>query len=117
MKKKDPTNELLEREYARTLEAVSMAEAGSEQAKAELNKLVELQKLKINESKVRDETKGKKIDVALKIAELSISIIGIVVPIGVSCFWMARGLEFETKGSYSSKTMGWIRNNIGLFRK
>lgn len=114
--KNDPLQEMLDLEYERTLNEVADAREMSDDAKWKLQKLSELQKMRINEAQAHDAKKDKRWDRGLKIGEIIVGIAGIVVPVSASCVWMSRGLKFETTGSYSSRTKGWIRDHFSLFK-
>lgn len=126
---------LLDEEYQRTLEAVSSAKMGSEEAKWQLQKLSELHKMRMAEQKTSDEAYIQMEELTLKKEESSMKemqmkedrtdrIIRIVldgaailVPVAVSSYWMAKGLKFEQTGTFTSRTGQWISSHFKLFRK
>lgn len=131
----DDIQTMLDEEYERTLEAVSNAKAGSEEAKWSLQKLTELHRQRIAEKKASDESflqveelQLKKADVALKKEQLKegkkdrwIRIVldgaAILIPTAASCYWMSKGLSFEQTGAFTSKTGQWLSSHLRLFRK
>lgn len=116
----------LEEECERTLEGVSQAVAGSEEAKAQLEKLAMLHKLRMEEEKIdcvnrdrvsketcdRMEDRNKKIDNLLKFLA---NIAAIGIPTAASCFWMRKGMKFEETGSYTGRTPQWVSSFFRLF--
>lgn len=63
---------MLDEEYERTLEAVSRAQTGSEEAKWQLQKLSELHKQRMNEQKATDDAYHQKEEMSVKKAELQL---------------------------------------------
>lgn len=126
---------MLDEEYERTLEAVSQAQTGGEEAKWQLQKLGELHKQRMNEAKLFDESilqneelRLKKREAAMKEEQMKESkkdrVIKIVldgatilVPVAVSSYWMAKGLKFEQNGTFTSRTGQWLSNHLRLFKK
>lgn len=124
----DEMREMLDRAYADTLQAVADARNGSEEAKWQLQKLSELHKqrlsvkqyeddfymrdreLRIKEEQTNDTKKDRIIKIVLDGA-------GIIVPVAVSSYWMAKGLTFEEKGTFTSRTGQWLSSHLRLFRK
>ncbi len=116
----------LEEECERTLDDVSQAVAGSEGAKAQLEKLAMLHKLRMEEEKIdcinrdrvsketcdRMEDRNKKIDNLLKFLT---NIAAIGIPTAASCFWMRKGMKFEETGSYTGHTPQWVSSFFRLF--
>lgn len=119
---------LLDRTYADTLAAVNNARAGDEEAKWQLQKLSELQKQWMSEKqyeldRYRHECELRMKEVQMKeekrnnIIKLVLEGAGIVVPVVTSSYWMAKGLTFEEKGAYTSRTAQWLSQHFRLFRK
>lgn len=126
---------MLDEEYERTLEAVSQAQTGGEEAKWQLQKLGELHKQRMNEAKLLDEgilqneeLRLKKREAAMKEEQMKeskkdrvIKIVldgaAILVPVAVSSYWMAKGLKFEQNGTFTSRTGQWLSNHLRLFKK
>lgn len=126
---------MLEEEYRKTLEEVSQATAGSDEAKWRLQKLTELHKQMMEEIQIENkcyvETQKLSLDTqeaAMKeeqakenrvftIIKVVIDGIAIVLPIWASWTWMARGLQFEKTGTFTSRTGNWMSNHLRLFKK
>lgn len=126
---------MLDEEYERTLEAVSQATTGSEEAKWQLQKLGELHKQRMNEAKLLDEgilqdeeLRLKKRETSMKeeqmkeskkdrIIKIVLDGAAILVPVTVSSYWMAKGLTFEQKGTFTSRTGQWLSSHLRLFKK
>lgn len=119
---------MLNEELEKTLKAVSEARTASEEAKWELMKLDQLAKqirdnekdaedyvfrdreLKLKEDQVQEGKKDRIIKIVLDSA-------AIVIPAGVTSYWMAKGLEFEKTGTFTTRVGQWIGNHLRLFRK
>lgn len=126
---------MLEEEYRKTLEEVSQATAGSDEAKWRLQKLTELHKQMMEEIQIENkcyvETQKLSLDTQeaamkeeqakenriLTIVKVVIDGIAIVLPIWASWTWMARGLQFEKTGTFTSRTGNWMSNHLRLFKK
>lgn len=126
---------MLDEEYEKTLEAVSQAQTGSEEAKWQLQKLGELHKQRMNEAKLLDdgilqdeELKLKKREASMKeeqmkeskkdrIIKIMLDGAAILVPVTVSSYWMAKGLKFEQNGTFTSRTGQWLSSHLRLFKK
>ncbi len=126
---------MLDEEYEKTLEAVSQAQTGSEEAKWQLQKLGELHKQRMNEAKLLDdgilqdeELKLKKREALMKeeqmkeskkdrIIKIVLDGAAILVPVTVSSYWMAKGLKFEQNGTFTSRTGQWLSSHLRLFKK
>lgn len=126
---------MLDEEYEKTLEAVSQAQTGSEEAKWQLQKLGELHKQRMNEAKLLDdgilqdeELKLKKREALMKeeqmkeskkdrIVKIVLDGAAILVPVTVSSYWMAKGLKFEQNGTFTSRTGQWLSSHLRLFKK
>lgn len=126
---------MLEEEYRKTLEEVSQATAGSDEAKWRLQKLTELHKQIMEEIQIENkcyvETQKLSLDTQeaamkeeqakenriLTIVKIVIDGIAIVLPIWASWTWMARGLQFEKTGTFTSRTGNWMSNHLRLFKK
>lgn len=131
----DDIQAMLDEEYERTLQLVSSAKPGSEEAKWALQKLSELHKQRIAEKKASDESyllveelTLKQADVTLKKEQLAESrkdrwfrvVLDGAVFLGstaVSCYWMAKGLKFEETGAFTSKAGQWLNGHLRLFRR
>ena len=126
---------MLEEEYRKTLKEVSQATAGSDEAKWRLQKLTELHKQMMEEIQIENkccvETQKLSLDTQeaamkeeqakenriLTIIKVVIDGIAIVLPIWASWTWMARGLQFEKTGTFTSRTGNWMSNHLRLFKK
>ena len=126
---------MLREEYARTLEEVSQAKSGSDEAKWALQKLTELHKQmaedRMNDHKCCVERQRISLDereVALKeqqakegklwtVIKIVIGGVAIVLPVWASWIWMSRGLQFEKTGTFTSRTGNWMSNHLRLFKK
>lgn len=126
---------MLDEEYEKTLEAVSQARTGSEEAKWQLQKLGELHKQRMSEAKLLDdgilqdeELKLKKREASMKeeqmkeskkdrIIKIVLDGAAILVPVTVSSYWMAKGLKFEQNGTFTSRTGQWLSSHLRLFKK
>lgn len=62
----------------------------------------------------RQEIKGNKID---RIISTVLNILGIVVPISISSYWMKKGLQFEESGTYTTRTPQWVSTITRMFKK
>ena len=124
----DKMREMLDRAYADTLQAVADARNGSEEAKWQLQKLSELHKQRMSVKQSEDETYARYEELRMKEEQLKdgkkdriIKIVldgaGIIVPVAVSSYWMAKGLTFEEKGTFTSRTGQWLSSHLRLFRK
>ncbi len=126
---------MLEEEYQKTLEDVSKAQTGSDEAKWQLQKLVELHKQMMDEVEAdnkcyidntrlemeREESQLKKEQAKeahiATIVKVAMDGMAIVLPIWASWIWMARGLQFEKTGTFTSRTGNWMSNHLRLFKK
>lgn len=126
---------MLKEEYERTLEEVSAAKTGSDEAKWALQKLTELHKQmaedRMNDNKCCIETQKIALDereAALKeqqakegklwnVIKIVIDGVAIVLPVWASWVWMSRGLQFEKTGTFTSRTGNWMSNHLRLFKK
>lgn len=61
-----------------------------------------------------DELRQNKIQNAIHIV---LDLLAIIVPVGVSSYWMSKGLKFEESGTYTSRTGQWLSNHMRLFSK
>lgn len=120
--------EMLDRAYQDTLQAVTDARAGSEEAKWELQKLAELHKQRMSMKQSEDEAYVRHQELRIKEAETRdgkkdriikhvLDGAGIFIPAVVSSYWMAKGLSFEEKGTFTSRTGQWLSNHLRLFKK
>lgn len=126
---------MLDEEYRKTLEEVSKAKTGSDEAKWALQKLTELHKQiaedGMNDNKCRIEMQKLELDereTALKeqqakegklwtVIKIVIDGVAIVLPVWASWIWMSRGLQFEKTGTFTSRTGNWMSNHFRLFKK
>ena len=109
--------ELLEEEYQRTMKEVSLAQTETEEAKWAIQKLTELHKQIMEETNVDNKNFMEKRDKVLSIIKIAVDGVGIVLPIWASWTWMARGLQFEKTGTFTSRTGSWMSNHLRLFKK
>lgn len=124
----DDIGTMLDREYQNTLEAVSRATTGTEEAKWNLQKLSELHKQRMNEKQASNEAyfhyeelrmkkqqqKEGKTDRVIKVV---LETSAILVPVLASAFWMAMGLRFEETGSITSRVPSWVSTHMRLFKR
>lgn len=119
---------MLDEECRETLEAVSQSRIQTEEAAWQLKKLAQLNELRMNERKLEmDETyrereahmKERQIEDAKKdrIVGYILTGAGIILPLGASCYWMAKGMQFEESGSFTSRAGQWVSNHLRLFKK
>lgn len=132
----NPTIEsMLKEEYKRTLQEVSAAQAGSDDAKWKLQKLTELHKQLMEETQAGHKCfiESHKLDLEEREAKLKekqaeegkvwtcikvvLDGVAVVLPIAASWIWMARGLRFEQTGTFTSRTGQWLDNHRRLFKK
>lgn len=120
--------ERLDREYMDTLKAIADVQAGTEEAKWQLQKLAELHKQRMNEEQTgrenyasyeemelkREQLKDGKFD---RIVKVVVDGVAIVLPCVVSSYWMGKGLKFEETGSFTSRVGNWISGHWRLFNK
>lgn len=121
-------SKMLDQEYEETLRAINLAQAGSEEAKWQLQKLSELHKQRMNEIQTASDYLVRTEELRMKEEQLKdgkkdrivryvIDGAAILVPVTVSSFWMAKGLKFETTGSFTSRTGQWLSNHMRLFKR
>lgn len=119
---------MLDDEYTETLKAVSEAQAGSDEAKWELQKLTELHKQRMNEEQTERDSYVQFEELELKkkqakdgkfdrITKVALDGAAIVVPCVVSSYWMGKGLKFEETGSFTSRVGNWVSGHLRLFKK
>ncbi len=119
---------MLDEECRETLEAVSQSRVQTEEAAWQLKKLAQLNELRMNERKLEmDETyrereahmKERQIEDSKKdrIVGYILTGAGIILPLGASCYWMAKGMQFEESGSFTSRAGQWVSNHLRLFKK
>lgn len=124
----DEMREMLDRVYMDTLMEVTEARTGSEEAKWQLQKLTELHNQRMSEKKFEDESNARHEELRMKEEQLKdskkdriIKVVldgaGIIVPVAVSSYWMAKGLTFEEKGTFTSRTGQWLSSHLRLFKK
>lgn len=124
----DEMREMLDRVYMDTLMEVTEARTGSEEAKWQLQKLTELHNQRMSEKKFEDESNAHHEELRMKEEQLKdskkdriIKVVldgaGIIVPVAVSSYWMAKGLTFEEKGTFTSRTGQWLSSHLRLFKK
>lgn len=120
--------QMLDKEYKITLKAVSEAKAGTDEAKWQMQKLIELHKQRMNEEQTDRDTSIRSEELELKreqikeskadrIVRLIADGAAIVVPCVVSSYWMGKGLKFEETGSFTSRVGNWVSGHFRLFRK
>lgn len=119
---------MLDDEYTETLQAISEARTGSEEAKWELQKLTELHKQRMNEEQTERDSYVQFEELELKkkqakdgkfdrITKVALDGAAIVVPCVVSSYWMGKGLKFEETGSFTSRVGNWVSGHLRLFKK
>lgn len=119
---------MLDDEYVRTLEAVSLAKAGSDEGAEQLKKLAELHRQRMEEVKAAESLRIQQEELELKktqaqeakkdrIIKIVVDGVSILLPVAVSSYWMAKGLQFEKTGSFTSRTGTWLSNHLRLFKK
>lgn len=124
----DEVKTLLDEEYKKTLQDVSETMTDSEESRWALTKLNELHEQRIKEMQIQSDFKVKEKELRIKEAQLKESkkdrvvrsihdAAALLIPIGFSSYWMAKGLKFEESGSFTSRTGQWISNNLRLFKK
>ena len=107
--------EMLDEQYRKTLDGIAEAKAGSDEAKWKLQVLTELHKERMDQLNVsllvtkNEETKKD------KVVQYVMNGASILLPIGATSYWMAKGMKFEESGTFTSRTGQWIRNHFGLF--
>ena len=120
--------EILDREYTATLKAIADAQAGTEEAKWQLQKLAELHKQRMNEEQTGRENYASYEEIELKreqlkdgkfdrIVKVVVDGVAIVLPCVVSSYWMGKGLKFEETGSFTSRVGNWVSGHWRLFNK
>lgn len=111
----------LDEEYKKTLEAVSLAVAGSDEAKWQMQKLNELHKQRMDEAKMLNEIISQEDEITESKKDRIVKIVmdgaAILIPTVASCYWMAQGLTFEKTGTFTSRTGQWLSTHFRLFRK
>lgn len=124
----DEVKNLLDEEYKKTLQDVSETMTDSEESRWALTKLNELHEQRVKEMQIQSDLKVKEKELRIKEEQLKESkkdrltrgiydVAALLVPIGFSSYWMAKGLKFEESGSFTSRTGQWISNNLRLFKK
>lgn len=124
----DDMKDMLDRVYEDTLQAVADARTGSEEAKWQLQKLAELHKQRMGVKQAEDESYVHYEELRMKdeqlkdgkkdrIIKIVLDGVGILVPVAVSSYWMAKGLTFEEKGTFTSRTGQWLSSHLRLFKK
>lgn len=112
---------LLDKEYRMALTEVSLAKTGTDESKWQLEKLTALHKQRMDEQKnILDEQKAisERKDIQIdRIIKIVMDGLAILIPVGASCFWMSKGMEFENKGTYTSRTLNWVNNHFKFFKK
>ncbi len=120
--------ELLEKQYRRTLEGLADITSETDGAIWELKKLSELGKQYQLITQTNTEAASKKEEMILKTkqakesrfekwAAVLMSGAAVIVPAVLSSYWMGKGLRFEETGTFTSKTGNWISGITRLFRK
>lgn len=120
--------DMLDEQYQETLDDVARARAGTEEAEWNLKKLAELHKQRMAEQKTLNETYIQGSELALKeeaakeskkdrIIKTVLDAAAILVPTGLSCYWMAKSLKFEETGTFTSRAGQFVSNHFKLFKK
>ena len=105
---------MLDKEYTNTLDALSQAVPGSQEADWQLKKLNDIHRHRMSEMESRQKSLDNHKDRIVKIVLCGVEVL---VPIAVSSFWMAKGLIFEEKGAFVSRTAQWLNSHMRLFKK
>lgn len=124
----DETREMLDRAYTEALQAVADARTGNEEAKWQLQKLNELHKQMMNTKQIENESYARKAELRMKeeqfknerkgnIVKLVLDGVSAFGTLAVSSYWMAKGLTFEEKGTFTSRTGQWLSSHLRLFKK
>lgn len=124
----DETMSMLDRAYMDTLQAVADAKIDSEEARWQIQKLNELLNQKTTMMQCETENTRAVAELHMKEKQLKddwkdriiksvIDGAGIILPIAVSSYWMAKGLHFEEAGTFTSRTGQWVSQHLRLFRK
>ena len=119
---------MLDEQYRVTLEEVAQAKTSSEEAEWQLKKLAELHKQRVAEEKTLNETYIQESELVLKkeaakeskkdrIIKTVLDAAAILVPTGLSCYWMAKSLKFEETGTFTSRAGQFVSNHFKLFKK
>lgn len=110
--------EKLDRAYEETLEQVSDAENGSEEAKWQMIKLSELhkQRMAVKQLDIEKLARVCQNEEAKKDRTVKIVLDGAMII--VTCLGMAASLIFEaTGGAHMSRTGQWLSSHIKLFKR
>lgn len=121
-------DKMLDEECKQTLLVLSSCIEESEDAQWELKKLAQLNEMRMAERKAAYDEYCRDRELRLKEAELedakrdrvihtALDIAGILIPTGVSCYWMAKGLKFEETGCFTSRVGQWVSSHLRLFGK
>lgn len=119
---------MLDKEYMTTLQTIANAQAGSEEAKWQLQKLTELHKQRMNENQEHrdDHTKFEELELKRaqiregkfdRVTKIGLEVGAILTSCVVSSYWMGKGLKFEETGSFTSRVGNWVSNNMRMFKK
>lgn len=68
------------------------------------------EELRLKEEEITNGKKDRVVKIVLEGATL-------LVPAMFSSYWMAKGMTFEEKGSFTSRTAQWVSQHFRLFRK
>lgn len=119
---------MLDRAYADTLQAVTDAKAGDEEAKWQLQKLGELHKQRLSIKQYEDEFYMRNKELRIKEQQLkeaksdrTVKIIlegsALVTSVVVPSYWMAKSLTFEQTGTFLSRGLQWVSGHLRLFKR
>ena len=122
------TKEMLEEAIRKELERISEI-SDKEEKQAAIDAFVKLYRLKIEEDenverRVMDQNKNdndakfnKEQSFKDRVVKIGIAAAEIVLPLGVSVYWMNKGFEFEKTGTITSSTFKWLTNRFKLGKK
>lgn len=102
--------------YQETLESVWKS-IETEDVDGKLKMLSELHKERMEEQKNALAIKEQRSNARHRLIQVGVGIAAVVIPAAVNSYWMARGMEFESSGTYTSKTLKWVRDGLSLIRK
>ncbi len=120
--------DMLDEQYQDTLDEVARVRAGTEEAEWQLKMLAELHKQRMAEQKALNDTyiQASELDLKKEAAKESkkdriiktvLDAAAILVPTGLSCYWMAKSLKFEETGTFTSRAGQFVSNHFKLFKK
>lgn len=100
---------LIDAEYEKSMKELSEATTDEETNRA-LKKVELLHKQMMSEADAKNGRTERIVKTVYDWAAL-------LIPLGVSSFWMGAGMRFEETGSFTSRAFSWVANNMRLFRK